>query len=58
MKKWLPEGDDSDPFIHPRKYIWNCGFKEGDEVDVWVKDKQNPALDDDAHEWYSKAFGP
>jgi len=27
-------------------------------VDVWVKDKQNPALDDDAHEWYSKAFGP
>lgn len=57
MKKILNNGDDSDPFIHPWKYIKDCGFKEGDWVEIWVKDWQNPLLDDDAIEWYEKAFG-
>jgi len=51
-------GDDNDDaYIHPWKYIKDCGFTEGDWVEVWVKDKQNPISDDYAIEWYEKAFG-
>lgn len=57
MRRILREGDDSDTFIHPRKYIRDCGFKEDDWVEIWVKDRQNPLPDEDANDWYQKAFG-